>query len=134
MNQHELLEKAFSFIDTKDKWCQRSCHARYVDGRESYCSMGALNIVTTKSNRAMAQHPNDCDYKLRNNLSLYLLKAIGTSSSFTDATNRVVKYNDNHSYEKVREMWQKAIALAKAEEGEVIELPQPNPDPEPIAA
>jgi len=101
MKLSEQLKAAFTLIDREDKWCQGE-YARDKDGNYipegdknacKYCSLGAIRNAQEIDN-------------------------ISVHSNFIrlSAIRLIDKFNDNHTYAEVREVWLKAIAKAKEEE------------------
>ena len=84
----ELLEHAWSLIDTPQKWCR--CAYQTADGR--HCSLGALHAVS-----------DDYDDPV-------CYRAVARLSG---VMGNIVVFNDGSNHAKLAAAWQRAIVLSR---------------------
>jgi hypothetical protein len=107
MKTVDVLIQAKALIADPSNWIQGKYYKKVVDGRECFCSLGAIS-------KAMKPEINfdieSFELDWTNNEAEKLLSKVVNHGPTTFA-----RYNDEHTHAEVMEAFDKAIELAKQE-------------------
>lgn len=108
MKTSEILTKAKQLIATPDTWLQGD-YSTERDGVTCYCALGAIGQVM-----GAAWYGDVHAHKSANLLRDIVKDEVGEQT--------FAPYNDSHTHDEVMAVFEKAIYLARIEEGDVIKL------------
>lgn len=123
MKASEFLQKAWSYIDRRDKWVQGTLHRRHAD-QDRYCMVGSMDAAMWALIREGAD-PDEVK-AARRGVHVLLRAQLNRRQG---GYGGIESYNDSHTYESLAH--EKNILLARliAKEAPLITLPEPEPEP-----